>query len=414
MSAGCSRGSAMGWRPGRAGSATVGNLDPEPLGSSPSAHPASLRSHAGCHSRRAPAVPHVTGPRSLDPTQAPPARTWALEVSSTDTAGRRRDWFSRPHTREGTPGKTCTHVKAHMGTHVHTREHTCTHGSTHWCTQADMRTHAHTAWLDACGRVGPGWRGCRWARGGAEDKGVGWGSAALPSPVPGGAVGGVPWPLPVEALPGVRVETGRVPGSCAHLPARPPAASAPPARASAPPTRPRRPARACASATCWPTSTSSPPGPRPPQPGWGAGGWGLGDRRAQDRRRGPCRFRNLAHQHQSMFPTLEIDADAQLKKLKVEPTRLVGCPVSGFSWGGSPSRAHSLGGALGGREAGSPGAGPTALRGLAQDVLAQPRREGQRPSLLTLKVPARSILEASVLGPRSSCLVGALRTERGA
>ena len=31
-----------------------------------------------------------------------------------------------------------------------------------------------------------------------------------------------------------------------------------------------------------------------------------------------CRFKNLAHQHQSMFPTLEIDVEGQLKKLKVE------------------------------------------------------------------------------------------------
>lgn len=32
-----------------------------------------------------------------------------------------------------------------------------------------------------------------------------------------------------------------------------------------------------------------------------------------------CRFKNLAHQHQSMFPTLEIDIEGQLKRLKVKP-----------------------------------------------------------------------------------------------
>lgn len=32
-----------------------------------------------------------------------------------------------------------------------------------------------------------------------------------------------------------------------------------------------------------------------------------------------CRFKNLAHQHQSMFPTLEIDVEGQLKRLKVQP-----------------------------------------------------------------------------------------------
>jgi hypothetical protein len=30
-----------------------------------------------------------------------------------------------------------------------------------------------------------------------------------------------------------------------------------------------------------------------------------------------CRFKNLAHQHQSMFPNLEIDVEGQLKRLKV-------------------------------------------------------------------------------------------------
>ncbi|XP_029806625.1 adenylosuccinate synthetase isozyme 1 [Suricata suricatta] len=30
----------------------------------------------------------------------------------------------------------------------------------------------------------------------------------------------------------------------------------------------------------------------------------------------PCRFKNLAHQHRSMFPTLEVDVEGQLKKLK--------------------------------------------------------------------------------------------------
>lgn len=29
-----------------------------------------------------------------------------------------------------------------------------------------------------------------------------------------------------------------------------------------------------------------------------------------------CRFKSLARQHQSMFPTLEIDVEAQLKRLK--------------------------------------------------------------------------------------------------
>lgn len=47
---------------------------------------------------------------------------------------------------------------------------------------------------------------------------------------------------------------------------------------------------------------------------------GLGD---PAETRGPshchlCRFKNLAHQHQSMFPTLEIDVEGQLRRLKVE------------------------------------------------------------------------------------------------
>lgn len=41
-----------------------------------------------------------------------------------------------------------------------------------------------------------------------------------------------------------------------------------------------------------------------------------------------CRFKNLAHQHQSMFPTLEIDIEGQLKRLKVELGQL-----GGGQWG---------------------------------------------------------------------------------
>uniref|UniRef100_A0A673V503 Adenylosuccinate synthetase n=1 Tax=Suricata suricatta TaxID=37032 RepID=A0A673V503_SURSU len=44
-------------------------------------------------------------------------------------------------------------------------------------------------------------------------------------------------------------------------------------------------------------------------------------RQAQEGKKGrshchPCRFKNLAHQHRSMFPTLEVDVEGQLKKLK--------------------------------------------------------------------------------------------------
>lgn len=50
----------------------------------------------------------------------------------------------------------------------------------------------------------------------------------------------------------------------------------------------------------------------------GTGWWGLGTQQGRDPSLSLCRFKNLAHQHQSMFPSLEIDVDGQLKKLKVE------------------------------------------------------------------------------------------------
>lgn len=135
-----------------------------------------------------------------------------------------------------------------------------------------------------------------------------------------------------------------------------PAALAPPGRGSDPPTRPRRPARACASATCWPTLTSFPPGMRPPPPrGGGPASGARGPSRAQGTRRcGLCRFKNLAHQHQSMFPTLEIDVDGQLKKLKVERGRAArgsdsprGAHRFGLYWGGRPSGPTAAGGSPG-------------------------------------------------------------------
>lgn len=44
------------------------------------------------------------------------------------------------------------------------------------------------------------------------------------------------------------------------------------------------------------------------------------------------RFKNLAHQHQSMFPTLEIDVEGQLKRLKVNWPPL-GQALGTWGWG---------------------------------------------------------------------------------
>lgn len=48
----------------------------------------------------------------------------------------------------------------------------------------------------------------------------------------------------------------------------------------------------------------------------------------------PRRFKNLARQHQSMFPSLEVDVEGQLKRLKVEQRRgAAGRGSSGDRWG---------------------------------------------------------------------------------
>lgn len=104
-------------------------------------------------------------------------------------------------------------------------------------------------------------------------------SAATPPPGPRGpAVGGVRAALAVPRAPGCRCweaafrvtgggnrgrAGGRDPAFQAAAPCPQPAclvASAPPGRALDRPTRPKPPAPACASATCWQTSTTSPPG----------------------------------------------------------------------------------------------------------------------------------------------------------
>lgn len=70
----------------------------------------------------------------------------------------------------------------------------------------------------------------------------------------------------------------------------------------------------------------------------------VGDNDGKQRPRGHCgpseghdegclrRFKNLAHQHQSMFPTLEIDVEGQLKRLKVNWSPL-GQALGTCGWG---------------------------------------------------------------------------------
>lgn len=248
------------------------------------------------------------------------------------------------HRRGGRSGRACT---AHTCTHSHTR--------------AGQRVQGGGGWLPARGDSVPsaGQEGClgtkQTGRGGilgARRQGGGRGqgegrvlgsepSAGTQPPGPEASRAGSPlsprghpgsWVL----LPGGAFRVARG-GNCGRAGARDPglqaagpcsqpsrlAASAPPGRASDRPTRPKPPAPACASATSWQTLTTSPPGTRPAPAALGRGaGWeqGLGDPGGI---RGPshnhlCRFKNLAHQHQSMFPTLEIDIEGQLKRLKVE------------------------------------------------------------------------------------------------